>query len=162
MNEILRFIFLFYFITHIPISLVLDFQAVFGHIYPQILKNLKFWYQNKYHDFLIAHPHIWFKSFIYAEIVFQFPFFFFAIYCLWYKKNIIRIPGIIYGVHVATTLIPILSEFLLERRLREDERYILLSFYFPYFLIPVLLTIVLATNPFPFPYKTRRVKVRGD
>merc|ERR1712012_1383905 len=35
-------------------------------------------------------------------------FFFFA-YALWSKKKSIRIPGIIYGVHVATTLVGILA-----------------------------------------------------
>lgn len=153
MNEFLRGIFLFYFITHIPATIFIDFQAIVAALYPPFLRNLFAWYTNKYHDFLMANPPLWLKSFIYAEAVFQFPFFFFAIYCLWYKKNMIRIPGIIYGIHVATTLIPILSEFYTSRRLRNSERQMLMSFYLPYLIIPFIFAMYLAINPFPFPYR---------
>ena len=155
MNEFLRFIFLVYFITHIPISIILDFQAVFRPIYPAVLRNLLQWYTNTYHDYLMANPPIWFKTFILAEMFFQMPFFFFAIYCLWYKRNFIRIPGIIYGIHVSTILLPILGEFYTNRRLKPSERNILLSFYLPYLIIPFLFAVVLVVDPFPFPYKRK-------
>lgn len=104
----------------------------------------------------MANPPIWFKSFVFAEVLFQFPFFFFATYCLMYKKNIIRIPGIIYGVHVATTLLPILSEFYTNKRLLPSERNQLLAFYLPYFFIPLIFSIVLSVDPYPFPYRKSR------
>ena len=72
-----------------------------------------------------------------------------------YKKNMIRIPGIIYGTHVATTLIPILGEFLMDRRLHASERNVLLGFYLPYLIIPALFAIVLSVEAFPFPHKKK-------
>jgi hypothetical protein len=153
MNSILRGIFLFYFISHIPATIFVDFQAIFGRLYPETLRNFFSWYTSNYHDFLMASPPLWLKSFIFAEALFQFPFFFFAIYCLWYKKNMIRIPGIIYGIHVSTTLIPILSEFYTSRRLRNSERNALLGFYLPYLIIPFMFAMVLSVNPYPFPHR---------
>ena len=135
MNSILRLVFLIYFITHIPISLCLDFQAIYGSIYPEALRALQRFYVNTFKDPLFITQPVWFKSFIACEILFQFPFFFIVTYGLLYKQNWIRIPCIFYGSHVATTLIPILSEFLANKHLSDIQKFTLFGFYFPYFLI---------------------------
>ena len=62
---------------------------------------------------------------------------------------------------MATTVLPILSEFLTNRRLRPDERNRLLGFYFPYFIIPLIFAGYMAMNPFPFPYR-RKIKIQSD
>ena len=64
--------------------------------------------------------------------------------CKW-----LRWPCVVYGTHVATTLIPIIAHVLLHdfssgkvpgpRNLQ--ERLTLLSFYSPYFVIPVILVV---------------------
>ena len=103
MHTALRYTFLVYFVTHIPISLVLDFQGVLGEFYPASLRDLYKWYVGTFSDPLMAAPPVWLKAFIAAELLLQFPFFFAASYSLLFKKNWIRVPGIIYGTHVATT-----------------------------------------------------------
>ena len=52
----------------------------------------------------------WFKALIYAELALQLPFFFAATYAFAARRNWIRIPALCYGVHTATTLLPILAE----------------------------------------------------
>lgn len=156
MNETFRIIFLIYFITHIPITLFIDFQALFGSLYPRSLQSIIRWYTSIYHDFLMENPPTWFQSFIFAELVFQFPFFFYAIWALLNRDNTIRIPGIVYGVHVATTVLPILSEFFNSNKLSNSSRWILIGFYFPYFLIPFLFAFILIITPYPFGNPQRR------
>ena len=158
MNSILKLVFLVYFITHIPISLCLDFQALLGTYYPETLKDLQRFYTNTYNDPLFITSPIWFKSFIFCEILFQFPFFFVATYGLLYEKNWIRIPSIIYGTHVATTLVPILSEFAFNDQLSEIQKLTLFGFYFPYFLIPAILAIVMSVSEKPFDNNNSKTK----
>lgn len=51
-----------------------------------------------------------FNSMVCCECLLQLPFFFVAAYALLYRKEWIRIPGVVYGAHVATTLVPILAQ----------------------------------------------------
>ncbi len=155
MNEILRITFLGYFITHIPITLSLDLQALFGPYYPPQLQALCAWYCATFKDQLMLHQPAWFKSFIVAELLFQLPFFFVATYGLLYKKNWIRIPSIIYGTHVATTVWPIIADLIMSDVNTVSEKYVLFGFYFPYFLIPAMLAGYMAAYPYPFGEKNR-------
>lgn len=71
------------------------------------------WYCTEFRDpFMLREPGApWFLSFLVCELFFQLPFFFAAVRALWTgREHSIRIPGIIYGVHVATTVIPLLAE----------------------------------------------------
>ena len=106
MNEIWRGILLFYFISHIPITIVLDLQGAFGQYYPEILQNLFKWYITTYNDPLMASRPPWFQAFLtYAildlglhecilipclqcscEAAVQLPFFFVASYALLKSK----------------------------------------------------------------------------
>ncbi len=117
-----------------------------------MLKDLFSWYINQYDDSLMRSPPVWLKSFLVAEAVFQFPFFFFASYALLYKKNCIRIPGIVYGAHVATTVIPILSEICNSQN-SDFNKQMLFLFYLPYFIIPFIFMVTLAFSEVPFPPK---------
>lgn len=155
MNKVLWSIFFFYFATHIPITLTLDLQVVFGQYYPETLQNLANWYVDTYKDYLVGNGPTWFSSFIWAELLFQLPFFFVAVYGLWYRENWIRIPSIIYGAHVATTVWAIIADLLLSDKNSTQEKITLFGFYFPYFLIPALLMLYMAINPEPFPKKKK-------
>jgi hypothetical protein len=156
MNQWLRYLFLFYFVSHIPITLMMDLQAIFGEYYPQPLQEIATWYIVTYRDPLMRDLPVWFRSFIWCELFVQLPFFFFATAALINKWNSIRIPGIIYGVHVATTLVPILSEFIFTPFLTETEKLTLVGFYYPYFLIPAMLALYLA---YPEPFKRQSKKL---
>ncbi|EQB78376.1 hypothetical protein CB1_000765068 [Camelus ferus] len=124
------------------------------------LRNLRQWYTEEFKDPLLQNPPMWFKSFLFCELVFQLPFFPIATYaffkggCRW-----IRTPAVIYSVHTMTTLIPILSTFLFEDFSKAScfkglgpktfhERLFLISVYTPYFLIPLILLLFLLRNPY--------------
>lgn len=150
MNSVLYWTFLVYFATHIPITICLDLQALLGSIYPLFLRNLNSWYCSNFNDELMAMTPIWFKTFILLELIFQLPFFFVAVYAFVYRRNWIRIPGIVYGTHVATTVAPILSSTMLSKNSTLDQKIVLFSFYFPYLLIPVLLALYMIRFDNPF------------
>ncbi|TEA28540.1 hypothetical protein DBR06_SOUSAS2010178, partial [Sousa chinensis] len=150
-----------YFLSHIPITLLVDLQAVLPRdLYPVELRNLRQWYTEAFKDPLLQNPPVWFKSFLFCELVFQLPFFPVATYaffkggCRW-----IRTPAIIYSVQTMTTLIPVLSTFLLEDFSKAScfrgqgpktfhERLFLMSVYMPYFLIPLVLLLFMLHNPY--------------
>ena len=150
MNQLLKITFLIYFITHIPITLCLDLQILLGQFYPDNLRSLFTWYVSVFNDRLLATRPIWLQSFIFAELVLQLPFFFAAVYGIAYEKKWIRIPAIIYGSHVATTVIPILAEVAFSTELTFHEKLVLCSVYLPYFLIPAALVWVFGISTDPF------------
>lgn len=139
-----------YFVSHIPITMFIDLQALLPpELYPQEFSNLLRWYSKEFKDPLMQEPPVWFKSFLFCELVFQLPFFPIAAYaffkgsCRW-----IRIPAIIYAVHTITTLIPILYTILFEdfskaiafkgqRPENFRERLTLVGVYAPYLIIPL-------------------------
>ncbi|KAM6933097.1 sigma intracellular receptor 2 [Xenentodon cancila] len=151
--RVLEIIFFFYFATHIPITLFIDLQALLpGHVYPQSLTELLRWYAEEFKDPLVRDPPEWFQSFIFCEALFQTPFFPIAAYaflkggCKW-----IRTPAIVYSTHVATTLVPILAHILFYKFPVKphpgpqtlQERWLLVSIYAPYLLVPVLLLLTM-------------------
>lgn len=160
----------FYFLSHIPITLFMDLQAVLPReLYPDELTKLQKWYAKEFKDPLIQDPPSWFKSFLFCELVFQLPFFPIATYaffkggCKW-----IRTPAIIYSVHTITTLIPILTTLLFEDFSKASglkgqgpktirERLTLVSFYAPYFLIPLMLLLFMLRSPH-YKYEEKRKK----
>ncbi|XP_032136976.1 sigma intracellular receptor 2 [Sapajus apella] len=159
-----------YFLTHIPVTLFLDLQAVLPReLYPVEFRNLLKWYAKEFKDPLLQELPAWFKSFLFCELVFQLPFFPIATYaflkgsCKW-----IRTPAIIYSVHTMTTLIPILSTFLFEDFSKASgfkgqgpetlhERLTLVSVYAPYLLIPFVLLIFMLRSPY-YKYEEKRKK----
>ena len=155
MNSLLRIVLLGYFITHIPITILVDLQILFGEHYPDPLRQVFAWFIATYNDQLLLNKPVWLQSFIWAELLFQLPFFFVATYGLLFKKNWIRIPSIIYGAHVATTVVPILFEFAHMKIVTQEQKLMLLAFYAPYLLIPLLLTFYMAVNPHPFGEKKK-------
>ncbi|KAK7494025.1 hypothetical protein BaRGS_00014683 [Batillaria attramentaria] len=150
MQRFLDVVFFLYYLTHVPIALFVDSQAVFPQkYYPEQLVNLKNWYCREFRDPMMVDPPPWFCSFCLCEVFIQFPFFFVGIYAYFKgaaKAKWIRIPVIIYSTHVATTLITIFyhtltydfsaSPYPAPRNL--SERLTLLGFYAPYLIIPLL------------------------
>ena len=75
-------------------------------------------------------PQLWFRSVVWGEICLQLPFFFVAVKALYDRDEAaFRIPFIVYGAHVATTMIPILGEICGSTRLA--------LIYLPYLLFPL-------------------------
>jgi hypothetical protein len=106
----------------------------------------------------MVHPvQPWFSSLVSIEVIFQLPFFFFAIYAILQQqkdphKRTIRGDGpfkslcIIYGSSTATTLVPILQSILSNEETNMSEKGILLGFYLPYLIFPIWLVIIAACN----------------
>lgn len=155
--RVLEIIFFLYFASHIPITLFIDLQALLpAHVYPQTLRDVLEWYSADFKDPMVTEPPGWFKSFVFCEALVQLPFFPIAAYaffkggCKW-----IRTPAIVYSVHVATTLVPILShimfyDFPVTPRpgpQTQQERLLLLSIYAPYLLVPLLILFTMLLSP---------------
>lgn len=138
----------------------IDLQGVLGSwvSYPKTLTNLFGWYITTHNDFLMRNPPIWLKSFLICEALFQLPFFFVASYALYAKKNFIRIPMIIYCSHVATTVVPILSEFYFSEELTDQQRTQLVLFYVPYLIIPLCGLFHFTLDPIPLDEEDIRAK----
>ncbi|OCT93857.1 sigma intracellular receptor 2 [Xenopus laevis] len=156
-SRLLEWIFFFYFFSHIPITLLVDLQAVLPpSLYPRELLDLMKWYTVTFKDHLMANPPAWFKSFVYCEAVLQLPFFPVAAYaffkggCKW-----IRIPAIVYSAHVATTVIPIIAHVIFGdfpksdaiAPLTQKDRLTLVAIYAPYLVVPVLLLLTMLFSP---------------
>lgn len=152
-TKLLDWIFFFYFLSHIPITIFVDSQAVIPkEFYPQPCQDMISWYCRSFKDPMMVEPPGWFKSFCVCELIFQLPFFFPAVYAFWKgsaKCKWIRIPAMVYGAHVTTTVIPIITHILFHDFSTSkhpgpesmDERLQLTAIYFPYLLIPILILL---------------------
>lgn len=157
MNQYLRALFLGYFVLHIPITILIDLQGLYADYYPDILRNIVIWYCNEFGDFLMQNPPTWFQSFLLCEMIFQLPFFFIAIYGLYYGKNWLRTPSIAYAAHVSTTVFAIISEFMRSQILSTEKKILLTLIYCPFLLIPSALGAYMCITEYPFRNKTREL-----
>ncbi|WAR01265.1 SGMR2-like protein [Mya arenaria] len=159
MERIIDILFLLYFGSHIPIALFFDFQAVLpGWMFPKLFVDTVDWYAEEFGDAMMKAKPAWFKSFCTCELFLQFPFFFVALYAYWKgisKCRWIRLPIIVYSTHVVTSLIPILFHIFLHDFTLESykgprtftERLQLSGFYFPYFIVPLVLLLDALFHP---------------
>ena len=110
MKGVLDKVFLIFFASHIPISMLMDAQAILPEErVPEVLKvGLKGWTEVS-GDALMRNPPVWFKALVAGELLLQLPFFGVAVYAFMRKCDWIRMPAIIYATHTCTTLIPILG-----------------------------------------------------
>ena len=145
-----RIAFLLFFVSHIPITILIDGQGAFRSYYPQFLIDVVSWYCDLFGDVLMRDNSsnnkndndndslVWFSSMICCEILFQLPFFIVAVnmimmtthssassckkvddvYPEWFRTSCI-----IYGSHVSTTLIPIISTFVMSQEMSILQKY---------------------------------------
>ncbi|KAJ2745214.1 Transmembrane protein 97 [Coemansia sp. BCRC 34301] len=134
-----------YFASHIPITLFIDTQPLVPIDYiPRALLYLNSILTNGLGDpFMVIGSRArsdmtWFRSLLVCELVLQLPFFFYAAWALWTNNPRRHAPLLVYGVHVATTMVPILGTLY-----RGDidrpctTRAMLAGIYLPYLLIPL-------------------------
>lgn len=150
MNEALRVVLMIFFATHIPITLLIDMQAIFGSFYPSHIREFFLWYGEAFNDPLMSpmkgggdQNKAWLHSFIWSESLFQLPFFFYAVHSLNNRAALKDIQflvwSLVYGVHVSTTVMPIMATFLVSNEVNAKEMCILVSIYAPYLLLPLSL-----------------------
>ena len=93
----------------------------------------------------MTHPtEPWFTSLVSIEILFQLPFFVYAVNSLLNNKfgPHFRSLCIVYGASTATTLVPILASIASDTDTTASEKGILFGFYLPYLIFPLWLTII--------------------
>lgn len=159
--EILRFVFeqlcLIFFISHIPITILVDSQAIIPREhFPLFARNMLDDFLRDFKDPLMTPPlEIWFKSFIYSELVFQFPMFFVGVYAFAKRSNApwIRILLIMYGSFVVATMVPILT-VLATHREEGYNPYACVGFYAPYMIFPAAVALFMAHSDTPFTSST--------
>ncbi|KAF7369054.1 putative membrane protein [Mycena venus] len=153
-----------FFVSHIFASLCIDFQTLYPPaLVPGFLRTFAQWYISTSNDpFMSAmfghldDPVVWFKSFLFIELFFQFPTFFIAARGLLNdsKKNYILM--LVYGASTATTVWPCVWTILATPEpspkalasgiatLSPDQRIMLLGSYVPFFLLPLVMTVDMA------------------
>ncbi|XP_070591352.1 sigma intracellular receptor 2 [Erythrolamprus reginae] len=165
--RVLEWIFVLYFLTHIPITLFFDLQPLLPGVYPPALSDVLTWYTTTFKDPLMSNPEPWFRSFLYFEAFLQLLFFPVAAYAFW-KGNCkwIRTPVIIYGTHVTTTVVACLAHVLFADFSNAkfpspqtlQERLTLSAIYAPYLAISfgMLLFVLFSSNYKPVEKKKKK------
>ena len=149
-----RSAFLLFFASHIPITLLVDGQAFLPRsLYPPAIQDVLNWYTTTFADNLMRPPSydVWFSSVVACEILFQLPFFVYAVYALLDPARVngkggFRSACLIYGSHTATTLVPILATIATDPETNSAQRATLFGFYLPYLVFPVWLVYIAVRN----------------
>ncbi|KAJ9533010.1 hypothetical protein QJQ45_018099 [Haematococcus lacustris] len=136
-----------YFLVHIPTTLLIDSQSLApSSWYPNAARELLQWHIKTNNDHLVspvAENPPWFVALVVCEVVLQLPAFLVLAYGLAYYKPWVRIPCIIYGTHVATTLVPILADFIFGNH-ATNPNWVAVAIYSPYLLLPLALAVRMA------------------
>ncbi|KAJ7176636.1 transmembrane protein 6/97 [Mycena filopes] len=153
-----------FFVSHIFASLCIDFQPLYPRaLVPGFLRQFAEWYIRTSNDPLLkgmfghgTDPLIWFRSFVFLEVVFQFPTFFIAARGLWNDSQKIYVLILVYAASTVTTVWPCVLTIVATpgpsaaalvsgiTTLLPDQRAMLLASYVPFCLIPLLMTVDMA------------------
>lgn len=134
-------LYLIFFCLHIPITIFIDSSVFFGPYYFSFVKNLLKFHVNFNKDFLIKEPELWFKSFIFIEIVFQLPIFFYCSYSIYKKLKSHYVLMIMYGVNTAISTFTCLLYIANREKtdLSNFDRLKLFTIYLPFFMMSLLI-----------------------
>lgn len=150
-----RVVFLGFFASHIVFTLIVDAQAILPpNFVPKMLQDLLAFEVSYFNDPIMknAHELLWFQALVVCEMLFQLPFFFLACWFLSDAKastypEYFRSACIAYGAHTATTMVPILATLAWNSDATSSERFLVISMYLPYLILPLLLLLLAATSP---------------
>ncbi|CEL62476.1 Transmembrane protein 97 OS=Macaca fascicularis GN=Tmem97 PE=2 SV=2 [Rhizoctonia solani AG-1 IB] len=159
--DLLYFVF---FLIHIPATLLMDLQAIIPPgVMPSFFRIIPNFYLSISGDPLIAGAmglhgsptqFTWFRTFIMIEGLFQLPLFFLGLYAL--KKDSPYTPIILtlYGAHVTTTVVPVLTTTLATpttmvdtskavafASLSQPQLAVLMASYIPFLAVPLAMTV---------------------
>lgn len=133
-----------FFGSHIIITLCIDAQAIGSTWYPSLLRQVVAGYCHVSGDVLMNYPHspAWFQSLVTCEILLQLPFFGVAVRQIYkhteeYYPRWFQILCILYGSHVATTLVPILTTFWKSTHMTRTQAILTTAIYAPYLIFPL-------------------------
>lgn len=135
-----RIVFLAYFISHVPATALVDAQVVVpARFVPNFAKKALAWHIQTNNDVLMATQPRWLVALVTCEVLFQFPFFFYAIGALRRRDERARGWFVAYGAHTATTMAPILQFIAEHGGVSDGERWRLIGIYAPYLIVPLWL-----------------------
>ena len=164
----LRTAFLCFFVSHIPITILIDGQAALSPYYPQMLRDVVAWYCRLFGDVLMMSGEpsyaVWFSAIVFfGELLLcQLRFFFVAVHMLWrhhppphihinmhhHYPEWFRKACLIYGAHVSTTLVPILATFLGSREMTGVQKCMTIAIYSPYLILFDVLSYICNTGDY--------------
>lgn len=131
--------------SHIPVTLFFDAQIVLpASWFPDTLRDFSRLYLSWFNDPLLGAPSVWFRSLVWCELLFQLPFFFLGTYAVLQGRSWIRLPALLYVVHVLTTMVPIGATLCTATDgplgpITAMQRLHLVLLYLPYAVLPALL-----------------------
>lgn len=139
---------LIYFATHIPVTLLLDAQAVLPARFTlPAARSLLSTYAKATGDPFMSRSSFtaqhmsWFRSLVWCELLFQLPVFFALTYG--YARGVtavkrwVHVLTLVYGVHVVTTVWPVLWVLAVDPGVHLE----LVPVYAPYLLVPLVLAV---------------------
>ncbi|KAG2354951.1 transmembrane protein 6/97 [Suillus spraguei] len=164
----LDLIYFAFFLVHIPATLLIDLQALYPpSLTPYFIRALPQLYVQMSNDPLIgsvlgmlgdSKHFVWFKTFLAIEALFQLPVFVLGARGLWRDARSIYVLLLVYGASTTTTTLPCLSVLLTTPTtsaqtitdqvisVTSSQRLLLLSSYIPFFVIPLVMTVDMASR----------------
>ncbi|KAI0918070.1 hypothetical protein AcW1_007047 [Taiwanofungus camphoratus] len=157
-----------FFMIHLPATLLVDLQAIYPtSMVPAMISKIPELYIAMSSDPLIGgamgyfgqlDSYVWFKTFLMLEAFFQIPVFIFGMRGLWKDSRSIYVLLLIYAASTSTTTLPCLAVILTTPltssqtvtaelvSITSEQRLLLLSSYIPFFLIPLVMAVDMATR----------------
>lgn len=139
-----RFYF-WYFIVHIPITVLIDSSLVIPSEYlPSISQKLLELHINTNKDFLIVLRPIWLQVFGAVELLFQLPLFVVGAYLLYKKSKSVFPYMLLYGFNASFTTTVCIAFILHDSPIYgflRGQTAQLAAVYLPYFIIPFIIMV---------------------
>lgn len=133
-------LFLAYFLVHIPVTLCIDAQVLLPKAwFPALLQRAMQDWIRDYDDVVLRTAPLWFQSFIWIELICHVPYFFFAVYAFARGRNWIRTTTLVYSTAVITSMCVILPEAWSQSFAPLNTKLALVSIYGIWLLMPILL-----------------------
>lgn len=132
-----------YFVIHIPITVVMDSTIVIPPVF-EFQQALINFHVNQNKDFLMVVKPLWFKTFVWIELLFQLPYFFMALQLITKKDPKRFIYNMLYGFNAGlTTFVCIMYDIFQgsEYQLNTKDIIQLVSIYLPYLIIPLVIMV---------------------
>ena len=142
-----------YLIAHGVIALLIDIQSILPDVAPALYEHYKSagltaivqqWVQQE-GDFLVGANPLWFKATIAGEVLLQVPLCFVLGYGWLASREWVRTPGLLYSVHVLTTMVPIMAELCTDPRPTLTCKVI----YGIWVLLPLIVLLRCGLSPSP-------------
>lgn len=116
-------------------TVLIDSQTILpARLFPDPLRQLVDWYSTEYGDYLVKDKPPFFVGCVVLEMVIQCPLAIANIYGIIQGKRWFQTTSLIYGVCIATTMVPILADIMAS----DSASSKLLGIYIPFLIFPLI------------------------